>query len=152
MVPIMIQQPTMEICLCQKEHQYWDRLFGLLAEPNKVWAKNAALLVVVASNKHFDIKGKYSITHQFDAGAAWENIALEASFRGLVAHAMQGFDCEMVRDNSGIPNSFEDMAKIVIGKRGPKENLPRNLPEKDGPICRKPLREVMERLFVVSKL
>ena len=44
---------------------YWNRLFDLAAEPNKVWAKNAALIVVVVSNKHFDINGKYSITHQY---------------------------------------------------------------------------------------
>jgi hypothetical protein len=64
----------------------------LLAEPNKIWAKNAALLVVVASNKNFEINGKFSITHKYDIGAAWENITLEATSRGLVAHGMQGFD------------------------------------------------------------
>ena len=67
---------------------YWNKLFDLVAEPNKVWAKNAALIVVVVSNKYFDINGKYSITHQYDAGAAWENLALEASTRELVAHGI----------------------------------------------------------------
>ena len=128
---------------------YWNRLFDLAAEPNKVWAKNAALIVVVVSNKHFDINGKYSITHQYDAGAAWENLALEASARGLVAHGMQGFDYERARADLGIPDSFDVMAMIAIGKRGPKENLPTNLQEKEGPNGRKPLREiVMEGRFM----
>jgi nitroreductase len=127
---------------------YWNRLFDLVAEPNKVWAKNAALIVVVVSNKHFDINGKYSITHQYDAGAAWENLALEASIRELVAHGMQGFDYERTRADLGIPDSFDVMAMIAIGKRGPKENLPKNLQEKEAPNGRKPLREiVMEGSF-----
>jgi len=127
---------------------YWNRLFDLVAEPNKVWAKNAALIVVVVSNKYFDINGKYSITHQYDAGAAWENLALEASIRELVAHGMQGFDYERARTDLGIPDSFDVMAMIAIGKRGPKENLPKNLQEKEVPNGRKPLREiVMEGRF-----
>jgi nitroreductase len=132
----------------KRNTQYWNRIFDLVAEPNKVWAKNAALIVVVVSNKHFDINGKYSITHQYDAGAAWENLALEASTRGLVAHGMQGFDYERARADLGIPDSFDVMAMIAIGKRGPKENLPKNLQEKEVPNGRKPLREiVMEGRF-----
>jgi nitroreductase len=127
---------------------YWNRLFDLVAEPNKVWAKHAALLVVVVSNKHFDINGKYSITHQYDAGAAWENRALEASARGLVAHGIQGFNYQRAREDLGIPDSFDVMSMIAIGKRGPKENLPMNLQEKEGPNGRKPLSEiVMEGRF-----
>jgi hypothetical protein len=57
---------------------YWGKLFNLLAEPNKVWTKNAAVLVVVIARKNFEHNEKYSITYQFDAGAAWENLALEA--------------------------------------------------------------------------
>jgi len=133
----------------KRNSPYWNRLFDLAAEPNKVWAKNAALIVVVVSNKHFDINGKYSITHQYDAGAAWENLALEASARGLVAHGMQGFDYERARADLGIPDSFDVMAMIAIGKRGPKENLPTNLQEKEVPNGRKPLREiVMEGHFM----
>ena len=84
---------------------HWDKLFNLLAEANKVWTKNAAVLVVVISRKNFEHNEKYSITHQFDAGAAWGNLALEASSRGLVAHGMQGFDYYRAR---------ADLVKIVV--------------------------------------
>ena len=132
----------------KRNTKYWDKLFVLLAEPNKVWAKDAALLVVVISNKNFEYNGKFSITHQYDAGAAWENLALEATTRGLVAHGMQGFDYEKTRENLEIPEDFDVMAMIAIGKRGPKENLPPNLQEKENPTDRKPLNEiVMEGSF-----
>lgn len=64
----------------------------MLVEPNKARTKTAALLVVVISMKNFEYNEKYSITHQYDAGAAWENLALEASSRGLIAHGIHGFD------------------------------------------------------------
>lgn len=132
----------------KRNTKYWDKLFVLLAEPNKVWAKDAALLVVVISNKNFEYNGKFSITHQYDVGAAWENLALEATTRGLVAHGMQGFDYEKTRENLEIPEDFDVMAMIAIGKRGPKENLPPNLQEKENPTDRKPLNEiVMEGSF-----
>jgi nitroreductase len=126
----------------------WDKLFNLLAEPNKVWTKNAAVLVVVIARKNFEHNEKYSITHQFDAGAAWENLALEASSRGLAVHAMQGFDYERARTDLLIPDNFDVMAMIAIGRRGPKNNLPPQLQEREQPNDRKPLTEiVMEGQF-----
>jgi nitroreductase family protein len=125
---------------------HWDKLFNLLAEPNKVWTKNAAVLIVVIARKNFEHNEKYSITHQFDAGAAWEILALEASSRGLVVHEMQGFDYE--RADLEIPDNFDVMAMIASGRRGPKENLPPQLQERENPNDRKPLAEiVMEGQF-----
>jgi hypothetical protein len=75
-------------------------------------------------------------------------LALEASSRGLVAHGMQGFDYVKARQDLDIPNSFDVMAMIAIGKRGPKENLPTELQDKEFPNDRKPLKEiVMEGSF-----
>jgi nitroreductase len=132
----------------KRNTKYWNNLFDLLAEPNKIWVNNAALLVVVISHKNFEHDGKFSITHQYDAGAAWENLALEAYSRGLVAHGMQGFGYPKARNNLNIPDNFVVMAMIAIGKEGPKENLPPNLQEKEKPNDRKPLNEiVMEGSF-----
>jgi nitroreductase len=127
----------------KRNTKYWNKLFDLLAEPNKIWAKNAALLVVVASNKNFEINGKFSITHKYDTGAAWENLALEATSRVLVAHGMQGFDYKKAKEDLEIPDDFDVMAMIAIGKKGLKENLPPNLQEKEKPNNRKPLNEIV---------
>jgi nitroreductase len=132
----------------KRNTENWNKLFDLLYEGNKVWAKNAAALVVVISRKNFEYNEKPSITHQFDAGAAWENLALEASDRGIATHGMQGFDYQRARTDLEIPESYDVMAMIAIGKRGPKENLPSKLQELEFPNDRKPLREiVMEGYF-----
>jgi nitroreductase len=132
----------------KRNTENWNKLFNLLAEANKIWTKNAAVLVVVVSRKNFEYNEKYSITHQYDAGAAWENLALEASSRGLVAHGMQGFDYQKARIDLKIPDSFDVMSMIAIGKKGSKENLPLELQNKEFPNNRKPLNEiVMEGTF-----
>ena len=53
----------------------------------------------------------------------------------------------MARADLGIPNSFDFMAMIAIGKSG-KGKSPTNMQEKGGPNGRKPLRKiVMEGRF-----
>ena len=131
----------------KRNTEHWDRFFNLLAEGNKNWTKNAALLVVVISRKNFEFNEKPAITHQFDAGSAWENLALEASSRGLVAHGMQGFDYEKAGVDLGVPHDFEVMAMIAIGKKGPIEILPPEVQEKEKLTDRKPLKEIIMEGF-----
>lgn len=127
----------------KRNTEHWHRLFNLLVDANKTWVKNAALLAVVISRKNFEFNEKPARTHQFDAGSAWENLALEASSRGIVAHGMQGFDYEKAKAELGIPADFEVMAMIAIGKRGPKENLPTELQDKEKPNDRKALKDII---------
>ena len=131
----------------KRNTEHWNRFFNLLAEGNKNWTKNAALLVVVISRKNFEFNEKPAITHQFDAGSAWENLALEASSRGIVAHGMQGFDYEKAGVNLGVPHDFEVMAMIAIGKKGPIEILPPEVQEKEKLTDRKPLKEIIMEGF-----
>ena len=132
----------------KRNTQHWDRLLNLLYDGNRVWAKDAAVLVAVIARKNFEYDERISVTHQFDAGAAWENLALEASLRGIVTHSMEGFDYERARVDLGISDKFDVMAMIAIGKRGPKENLPLKLQEREYPNDRKPLADiVMEGYF-----
>ena len=126
----------------RKDTPNWDMFFDLLAGGNKTWAKNAAVLAVVVSRKNFEFNGKPSRTHLFDTGAAWENLALEATRRGLIAHGMQGFDYEKAQQALNVPDDFEVCAMIAIGKKGKKEDLPENLQKMEQPSDRRPLSEI----------
>lgn len=127
----------------KKTSSEWTKFLDLLVEGNKMWAKEAGVLVVVISRKNFEYNEKPSITHQFDTGAAWENLALEASIRGIVTHGMEGFDYQKARENLKIPDSFDVMAMIAIGKKGSGENLPLKLQQVEQPNDRKPLKEII---------
>jgi nitroreductase len=123
----------------------WNSLFTLLVDSNKSWAKDAAVLIVVVSKKEFEYNGKVipSVTHQFDSGAAWENLALEATSRDLVAHGIAGFEYDKARKDLDIPDGSVVVSMITIGKRGPKGNLPLGLQEREIRSDRKPLEEIV---------
>lgn len=121
----------------------WKTFLGLLVEGNRVWAEKAAVLVVIISKKTFDYNGKPAITHSFDTGAAWENLALEAARRGLVTHGMEGFDYEKAKQVLDIPDDYQVEAMAAIGKRAPKESLPEKYQAIEKPSDRKPLKDIV---------
>ena len=126
----------------------WPVFFDLLTELNKIWAKNAAALIVVVSKKTFDYNERPARTHSYDAGAAWENFALQGSLKALVVHGMQGFDYDRARTALNIPNVFQVETMIAVGMPGRKEELPEALQEREMPSPRKNLSEiVMEGSF-----
>ena len=132
----------------KRNSKNWNDLFNLLVDFNKQWCANASVLVVIVSRKNFEHNGQPSITHQFDTGSAWENLAIQAVSQGLVTHAMAGFDYEKARKDLAVPVDFEVVAMIAIGKRGPKEKLSPELQAREIPNTRKPLSEiVMEGKF-----
>ena len=127
----------------KRNTKYWDIFFSLLGEFNQQWVKNAAVLVVIISKKNFEHNNKPSVTHQFDAGAAWENLALEGSNRGLVVHGMEGFDYEKARTALKIPEEYDIEAMAAIGKKGKKDVLPQQMQEREVHSQRKPLKEII---------
>ena len=132
----------------KRDTKDWDKLFNLLVEGNQGWAKNAAALVVIISRKNFEHNNKPSITHTFDTGSAWENMALEASSRGLAIHGMEGFDYDKAKEDLEIPDDFEVCAMAAIGKKGKIEDLPEEMQQREQPRDRRPLKEiVMEGKF-----
>jgi nitroreductase len=120
-------------------------LLHLLTESNQAWAQDASALVVEVAGKRFESNGLPSSTHSFDAGAAWENLALEAARRGLVAHGIEGFDHARARLDLGIPADYDILAMIAIGKRGPREKLPERARSLEQPNARRPLKDILYR-------
>jgi len=132
----------------KRNSKNWNNLFNLLIDFNKQWCVDASALVVIISRKNFEHNGQPSITHQFDTGAAWENLAIQAVSQGLITHAMAGFDYEKARKDLTVPDDYDVSAMIAIGKRGPKEKLSTELQAREIPNTRKPLSEiVMEGKF-----
>jgi nitroreductase len=127
-----------------RDTEHWQTFFDLLGEGNKVWAKNAAVLVVFISRTTFEHNGKPSITHSYDAGAAWENFALQGFQQNLVVHGMQGFDYERAREVLRIPQEFQVQAMAAVGRPASKEILPEKLQERENPNDR---RRVSESVF-----
>ncbi len=103
-----------------RETPSWDRLFGLLVEGNQGWARDASVLIIAVSKSTMVARGTemYSHSHSFDAGASWQNMALQATALGWHAHAMVGFDMARAASELNIPEGYRVESAIAIGRRG----------------------------------
>jgi nitroreductase len=126
-----------------RDSEHWHLFYNLLVESNQVWAKNAAALVLFISKSTFDYNSKPSITHSFDAGAAWENFALQGSLNGYVVHGMQGFDYEGARKSLNIPEEFSVEARLEVGIPSDPDVLPEKLRGKEEPSDRRKLEQTI---------
>jgi nitroreductase len=125
----------------RRDTKHWDSFFNLMVEFNQSWTKHAAVLMVVLSRKTFEWNDELAPTHSFDAGAAWQNLALQASRMGLVSHGMQGFDYDKARADLNVPDEYQVEAMIAVGRPGQIEDLPSDLRDKEQPSDRKPVAE-----------
>jgi nitroreductase len=129
------------ILYARRSGEHWPLFFDLLVDANKVWARNAAALLVFISKTTFDHNGKPSVTHSFDTGAAWQNLALQGFMKGYVVHGMQGFDYERARESLNIPDGYRVEAMVAIGRPGDKESLPEELRKREVPNDRRKLEQ-----------
>jgi nitroreductase len=126
-----------------RDTREFETLFSLLVDFNKNWCKNASALIVTVSKKTSGSEDKPNITHSFDTGAAWENLALQASKMNLVAHGMSGFDYDQARAKLGVPNDHTVEMMIAVGKHGKIEDLPEEMREGEAKSDRVPLEEIV---------
>jgi nitroreductase len=115
----------------------WPIFLGLLKDGNRLWAQNAAVLIVVVSRATVRPAGGGagvpSHTHSFDTGAAWANLALQATAMGWHAHGMAGFDMARAAVELGVPDDYRVEAAIAIGRKGDKSILPEGLQGREAP-------------------
>ena len=121
----------------------WKTFFNLLVEGNQGWCANAGILVVILAHKVFAKNGKPNPVHLFDAGAAWENLALQATAMGIVSHGMAGFNFGKARAALGVPEHFDVAAMFALGRPGDPSKLPPDLQKMEVPSQRRPLAQTI---------
>lgn len=126
----------------RRDTPHWGSFFGLLVEANQVWCQNAAVLIVIASHSVFTRNGQPNPVHTFDAGAAFQNLALQGTSMGLVVHGMAGFDYAKAQALLRIPADYHVEAMVAVGRPGDPARLPAALREHEIPSNRKPIREI----------
>jgi nitroreductase len=131
----------------RRDTEPWPKFLGLLSEYNQSWAKSAAALVILVSKTTLLPRGADkevpSYTHTLDAGAAWANLALQATRSGWAAHGMAGFDVPRTAAELGVPADYRVEAAIAIGRPGDKSLLPEALRAREQPSERLPLSQLV---------
>ena len=117
------------------------RAHALLKESNRVWAARAPLLVFVFARRRHPDTGRPLRTAQFDTGAAWQSLALQATKLGLSTRAMGAIHHEQTYAAWGVPEKdFESIAGIAVGYPDAAHELPAELRGSEQPSGRKSQR------------
>jgi nitroreductase len=127
-----------------KEEEDIEKVRGTLAQANRVWASKAPSFIIILSKKTFTYNGKDNYWHMFDAGTAWGYLSLEAQRRGLITHAMGGYDRKQIEEIFKVPKDYSIIAILAVGKYGNIEDLPSELREREVPETRKNIEELLK--------
>jgi nitroreductase len=128
----------------RRDTDFWPVFLDLLKPGNRSWAVRAGVLVLVISRTHFDgSNGRACVTHSFDSGAAWQNLALQASLMGLIAHGMEGFDYARARLVLRVPPTYAVEAMLAIGHPGNAADLDESQRKREHPSSRRPLEQTI---------
>lgn len=122
----------------------WERFLSLLVPFNASWAKDAAVLVFIVSDTKMRAGEEPTdfYSHSFDAGAAWAQMALQATLLGYHAHGMTGLHFDQARAELGLPEEIRLEAAVAIGRRDHPGRLPEGLREREVPSPRKNVGEI----------
>jgi nitroreductase len=93
----------------------WQQAFDCLAPSNQTWVKDAPVLLLVCADTLFNHNQQPNRWAQYDTGAAAENLCLQASSMGLMAHQMGGFNAASASKTFAIPVQYIPMAMVAVG-------------------------------------
>jgi nitroreductase len=99
------EQPWLYIYATHDQVALWTKLFDCLNAGNKLWAKDAPLLILSLARKNFS---KYSGTNahaMYDLGGANSFLTLQAVEMGLQVRQMAGFDYAKTIQQIHIPTT-----------------------------------------------
>jgi len=109
----------------------WKRAVDCLAEGNQSWAKDAPLLLLACADSVMTKNGNPNRWGQYDTGAASENLSLQATALGLMAHQMGGFNADKARELFAVPEQYTPMAMITVGYQLVEEKISDDIKERE---------------------
>ncbi len=109
------------------------------------WAKPAPAIIAVASQRDLDCKLSDNRDYfLFGCGLGVENLVLQATQMGLIAHPIAGYNPPKVKEALGIPEDYTLITLVVIGRHGDLSGLNEKHREIElGPRARRPLEEIL---------
>ncbi len=123
---------------------------SILMPGNQLWASKAPLIGFIFAETKTQ-EGRRPRTSQFDTGAAWMALALQARSLGIYTHGMAGIDYDSVHEKLVVSDEYYTaMCGFVAGRIGPREALPEDLQERESPNDRKPLKEIAHKGVMIT--
>jgi nitroreductase len=123
----MNEQPWRYIVATKDDAVLYGKVFDALADSNKIWAKNAPVLIVSLARKTFIRNGVANRHAMYDTGSANGLLSLQATALGLNVHQMGGFVYDKLKNALTISDDIEIATVLSIGYPGDAESLPEAL-------------------------
>lgn len=131
------------VCNKADNLQAWQAAFDCLVPGNQSWAVNAPVLLLICADTLFSHNDKPNKWAPYDTGAATENLCLQATALGLMAHQMGGFDADKARETFNVPERYQILAMVTVGYQADVESLTGETKERETAArSRKPLNEL----------
>jgi len=143
----MNEQPWAYLYATKDQPELWNKLVDALNESNRVWAKEAPLLVLSMARKTHLRNGAVNVSARYDVGAANAFLSMQATHFGLNVHQMGGFDRQKAIENFNIPETHEPIVIMAIGYLGDAESLSENLKQREVA----PRERYTQEFFVTNK-
>jgi nitroreductase len=120
-------QPWRFIIASKEDISNFNNLLGILNESNRIWAKNAAVLILTIAKLNYDSAGQLNRHALYDLGNAVAHLTFQATAIDLFVRQMGGFNVEKAREVFSIPEGYEPVSVIAAGYKGNPEILPESL-------------------------
>lgn len=142
------EQPWLYIYATQDQPELWNKLFNCLHESNKIWAKDASLLILSLARKNFSRYSGANAHAMYDLGGANSFLTLQAVELGLQVRQMAGFSHQKTVEEINIPvDTYEVGVFIAVGYPGDPQTLPENLKLRE----LAPRERFLQQEFVMNK-
>lgn len=142
------EQPWLYIYATRDQTELWHKLFECLNAGNKIWAKDAPLLILSLARKNFSRYPGANAHAMYDLGGANSFLSLQAVEFGLQVRQVAGFNTQQVIEQIKIPTDIYEIGVfIVIGFPGDPQTLPDNLKVRE----QAPRERFLQQEFVMNK-
>jgi len=140
----MNEQPWRFVYANKENKELFDKIFDSLAEGNKIWVKNAPVLIAAFFRTKYSTTSKDNKNAKFDTGLAIQNMTLQALSKNIYLHPIAGFDFAILKSNLEISDNFEPALILAAGYLGNPDILPEDLKTRELAIrIRKNLNELV---------
>jgi len=123
----MNEQPWRFVYARKENMEHFSKLFDSLADGNKIWAKNAPVLIACFYKKTYTAEKRENKNAKFDLGLAVQSMILQALSYEIYMHPMAGFDFAKLKSDLNISDDFEPAIILASGYLGEANDLPEDL-------------------------
>lgn len=125
------EQPWRFIVSRKEDQKNFRKLLETLKDTNKLWAENAAVLILTVAKLDSEFSHKPNIHALYDLGNSVAQLTFQATSMNLYIRQIGGFYEDKVRESFGIPENYSPVSVLAIGYKGDINVLPELLRAKE---------------------